>query len=108
MQILIVNFQLNGMSHEEIEKQAAEYGPVFGSGIPGLHEKVFLSDPATGTYGGVYKFEDRASLEAYLAGEIWTGVKADPGLANLTATTFGVFEEPTRAAHGYPAAAAVA
>lgn len=108
MQILIVNFQLNGMSHEEIAHEAAKYGPVFGKDIPGLHEKVFLSDPETGTYGGVYKFEDRASLDAYLAGEIWTMVQTDPTYANVTAKIFGVFEEPTRAAHGYPAAAAVA
>ncbi len=105
MQILIVNFQLAGMTHDELEAVATEHGPVFGGQVPGLYEKVFLSDPATGTYGGVYKFVDRAALDAYLGGEIWAGVKASPHFVNLSALTFGVIEAPTRAAHGYPAVA---
>jgi len=107
VQILIVNFQLKGMSHDELAQMADEFGPVFGSQVPGLHEKVFLSDPSTGTYGGVYKFRDTAALEGYLASDIWAGVKGDARFVSLTARSFGVFEGATRAAHGMPQPAVV-
>ncbi len=100
MQVLIVNFKLNGMTHDELVAAATEHGPVFRDGVPGLIEKVFLDGEESGIYGGVYKFEDRPSLDTYLASEIWAGVKADPRFAELTARTFGVVEEPTRQARG--------
>lgn len=105
MHMLVVNFQLRGMTHDEMAALADEVGPVFGSQVPGLYEKVFLSDPETGTYGGIYKFAHRAALDAYLAGDIWAGITGEPRFVNLTAHTFGVFEGPTRAAHGMPAVA---
>lgn len=107
MQILIASFKLNGIGHDEMAQVAEQLGPVFGEQIPGLYEKVFLSDPESGTYGGVYKFRDQASLDAYMVSEIWTGFGADERFTDFTVNTYGVFEGATRAAHGLPEAAMV-
>jgi hypothetical protein len=105
MQILIVEFGIVGMTGEELEAGAADLAPAFAD-IPGCFEKTWLTDPDSNTYGGVYKFRDRAALDAYLASELFEGVRTNPAFTNVTARTFGVMEQPTAITHGMPAAAA--
>jgi hypothetical protein len=42
-------------------------------GMPGLHSKAFFVDPETREYGGYYVWNDRASLDAFLASDIVRG-----------------------------------
>ncbi len=107
MQILIASFKLSGIGHDEMAQVAEQFAPVFKDQIPGLYEKVFLSDPESGTYGGVYKFQDQASLDAYMASDVWQGLGADGRFVDFTVNTFGVFEGATRTAHGFPETAMV-
>jgi len=56
MHILVVNFSLEGLAHEDYLKIADELAPVF-AGVPGLCSKVWLADQENNTYGGIYTFE---------------------------------------------------
>ncbi|MGE0601151.1 MAG: YdhR family protein [Dehalococcoidia bacterium] len=105
MNILIANFNYEGMSEAEAIASSTELAPHFAN-IPGCLEKTWLIDPEVRSAGGVYKFTDRASLDAYLASDLWNAVKSNPHFANLTTRVYGVMEEATRITHGLPAAVA--
>ena len=99
MQILIVNFNLDGLSEEEFASGCDELAPAFAA-VPGLASKVWLADRAEGTYGGVYSFESEQAVDEYLQSELWAGVGSTPGLANISVRRFGVLEGPTRVTRG--------
>jgi len=105
--ILIARFNYEGLTEAELLATATELAPNF-SNIPGCFEKTWLIDPAARTAGGVYKFQDRAAVNNYLASELWGAVKSTPQFTNLTTETHGVMEAATRITHGMPAAATVA
>jgi hypothetical protein len=99
MEILIVNFNLDGLSAEEFASSADELAPAFAA-VPGLASKVWLADRAEGIFGGVYTFESGQALDDYLDSELWAGVGATPGLVNVSVRRFGVLEGPTRVTRG--------
>ena len=99
MHVLIINFNLDGIDHDQYSEGCDGLGETF-AGIPGLIAKVWLSDPESNTYGGVYTFEDKAAFEAYKAGEIFAAVAGNPNFANVTARDFAILEGPTRATRG--------
>lgn len=94
MQILIVTFALDGLDPEAYAAHCAKVAPRFAA-LPGLIAKLWLADPATNTYGGVYLWEHRAALEAYLASDLVQGMRANPAFANLTMRTFATLPEAT-------------
>ena len=75
MQILIVNFSLDGLSEEDFAHSADELAPAFAA-VPGLVSKVWLADRAEGVFGGVYTFESAKAVDDYLASDLWAGVGA--------------------------------
>jgi len=60
MYIQIINFNLSKMTPAEFEKLCEALAPQFAA-LPGLISKVWLSDPASNTFGGVYTWRDRCS-----------------------------------------------
>jgi hypothetical protein len=106
MQILIVNFNLDGLSEEEFESSCNELAPAFAA-VPGLASKVWLADRAEGIFGGVYTFESEEAVDDYLQSDLWAGVGATPGLVNISARRFGVLEGPTRVTRGLTQTAGV-
>lgn len=74
--------------------------------VPGLISMAWLADEQTNTYGGVYTWVDRAAMEAYLSGDLFTAVAADPDLVNITSRGFDLLEGPSRITQGIPAGAA--
>ena len=74
MHVLIINFRLADMDEEGYRAACAEMAPAFAE-LLGLLAKVWLA-PADGTYGGVYLFRDRESMEGYLASELFATVAA--------------------------------
>jgi hypothetical protein len=108
MHIQIVNFNLNGMTHEEYATSCEEhFGPIFAN-VPGLISKVWLSDPVTNTYGGVYTFVDKQAMDAFQSSELFQMMGSNPALANLSVKDYGVLEGPTRQTRGLLQAAASA
>ena len=105
MELLIVNFSLEGMSEEQYERQCDEVAPAFAA-VAGLVSKVWLADRAEGVFGGVYTFDSAAAVDAFLASELFAGVAATPGLVNISVRRFGVLAAPTEVTRGIAVAAA--
>jgi quinol monooxygenase YgiN len=107
MHIQIVNFKLNNIKQADYEKLCRDLAPQFAA-MPGLISKVWLADPATNTYGGVYTWKDRAAYEAYTRSDLFKGVGSNPNLTNVTSRSFDVLEDPTRQTRGFPTKTAAA
>ena len=103
MEILVVNYSLDGVTESEYESLCDELAPVFAA-VPGLVSKVWLADRDNGVYGGVYTFENGAAVDAFLASELGQ-VAAVPGLANVTIRRFEVLAEPSAITRGLATAA---
>ena len=95
MHVQIVNFQLDGITEEEFRAMCDEVAPAFAE-LPGLMAKVWLADAASGTYGGVYLWESRKAMEAFLTSELFRTVAEHPHLAGITSRDFAVLEGPTQ------------
>jgi hypothetical protein len=104
VEILVINFSLEGMTEAEYRKLCDDVAPAF-AGVPGLVSKVWLADRANGVYGGVYTFESGAALDAYLTTNL-ANVAAIPGLVDVSVRRFEVLAEPTAITHGLVTAAA--
>ena len=66
--------------------------------VRGLICKVWTENPATGEAGGIYLFEDEASLDSYLAGKI-ERMKAS-GIDGVRVRKFDVNERLTQITRG--------
>lgn len=100
MYIQIVTFNLNGLSQAEYEQACeVQFAPAFRE-VPGLLTKVWLSNPQTNTFGGVYTWQDREAFQRYLESPLYHAVASHPNLANMSSREFGILEQPTRATRG--------
>jgi hypothetical protein len=99
MEMLIVTFRLNELDDATYRANVEVMAPIFLD-VPGLLGKTWLADPTSQTYGGVYAFVDRQSLEAYLASDIMRSMRADPHLNGIETRAFGTIEGATRITHG--------
>lgn len=85
---------------------AADLGPAFSqaaqpiAATPGLRWKIWLMNEATREAGGVYLFDDEASLNAYLSGPIVAEVKKSPVLSDMSAKVFDAVEGLTDITRG--------
>lgn len=91
----VIEFRLAGLGEADYRALAERVAPVFSS-MPGLLSKVWLANAETNTYGGVYTWRDRASLEHYRESEVYAQLVANPGLADLNDRDFAILPEPTR------------
>ena len=105
MHVLIVNFNLKGMSDAEFRGMSDELAPVF-AGLPGLISKTWLADEASNTYGGVYLWEDQAACQAYQQSDLFNTVKTHPDFTNITAREYGVLAGPSTVTRALASAAA--
>ena len=99
MQILIVNFNLDGLCEEDFASSCDELAPACAE-VPGLASKVWLADRAEGIFGGVYAFESETAVDDYLQSDLWAGVGSTPGLVNISVRRFGILDGPTRVTRG--------
>jgi len=68
--------------------------------MPGLLWKVWLMNEVEKEAGGIYLFDDAASTQRYLDGEIVAGLKHNPAVSNLRVKRFAILEEFTRITRG--------
>ena len=99
MHVLIVNFKLKGIDEQQYAQMCDQVAPAFAA-VPGLVSKVWLKNSETGTYGGVYFWQDRAAFERYCASDLFKSVAANPNLTEITARDFAVLDAPTRVTNG--------
>ena len=94
MRVQIITFNLKGLSDEEYRSHCEAIAPAFAQ-LPGLLSKTWLANAETNTYGGVYLWRDRRSMESYERSDIYGGMLANPHLEGLVARSFPVVEEAT-------------
>lgn len=99
MFVLIINFQLKGITPEQFEAACDEMAPAFAA-VPGLLSKVWLADHESGTFGGVYLWSDEESLRAFQQSELMSALLNHPNIENITSREFGMLEGPTRMTRG--------
>ena len=85
--VLLVRIK-SGLEFEELERRAIERMPRFRE-VPGLIQKFYLRNSATGDVCGLYFFEDKAALAAYRASEL---AKTIPAAYEATEVTPEMFE----------------
>ncbi len=96
--ILQINFKLSvsAKDYEQACLPAAQ--PI--ADAPGLRWKVWLMSEAEHEAGGIYLFDDEASVQAFLAGPIVATVKSNPAISHISAKMFDVMENLTAITHG--------
>jgi len=93
--VQVIQFQLAGLSEADYRAHTERVAPAFST-MPGLLSKLWLANADTNTYGGVYTWRDRASLEQYRASGIYGQLVSNPGLADVSDREFEILPEPTR------------
>jgi hypothetical protein len=99
MHALIITFQLKNLSQDDYAKSCVEGAPVIAQ-QPGLIAKVWLASPETNTYGGMYTWRDRQSMEAFMQSDLVKSWATDSGIVGFTSRDYAVLEEPTRVTAG--------
>ena len=96
MHISVVNFNLEGISHDDFLNIAEEVAPAFAQ-VDGLISKVWLSDKERNTYGGVYTWENKEALDACLVSDLFSNaVINNPNFVNVSVKDFDVLKEPSK------------
>ena len=96
MVIQVVNFNLEGIGHQDYLVATVDVAPAFND-VKGLKSKVWLSDEANNVYGGVYTWENRQAMEDYLNSEFYDEVLgSNPSFVNITYKAYDVLEEQTK------------
>jgi hypothetical protein len=99
MHIQIISFRLKSISEQNYAKLCDDLAPTFAA-LRGLLSKVWLANPETGAYGGVYMWENRQAMEAFMKTGLFKAVGAHPNLEDVTSRDFGVLEQPTQVTRG--------
>ena len=95
MVIQVVNFNLEGIGHDDYMGAAKGVAPAFKE-LDGLISKVWLSDEENNVYGGVYTWKDRQCMDAYLSSSFYDEVLGNnPSFVNITYKAYDVLDEPT-------------
>ena len=91
MQVLVVNYELSDMSLEDHAQLGSDVVGNFAPGkINGLIGKTFIGNIKRGVFGGVYYFTDQASVDDYLASDLWKGIVAHPNLVNFKNESYSI------------------
>jgi heme-degrading monooxygenase HmoA len=54
----------SGLSDEEVRRVIAERAPQYEA-LAGLRQKLYIREPETGEYGGIYVWEDEQSMREF-------------------------------------------
>ena len=92
MHAQVVTFGLNGITEEQFQEASRAETQTFAN-LPGLLAKIWLRNPETNTYGGLYLWADQEAYERYIKGEVFNTIKEDQNLKNVESRDFGVFED---------------
>lgn len=98
--ILQINFKL-GVPAKDYEQACLPAAQPIAD-TPGLRWKVWLmAEHETGREaGGIYLFDDEASVQGFLGGPIATGLKSNPALSDVSVKVFDVMDDLTAITRG--------
>ena len=94
MQILVINFSLDGIAESDFRAECEQLAPTFAE-IPGLTSKTWLASPETNTWGGIYVFDTADALDAYLESPLCAAVRTNPAFVDQRVSRFDVLEAPS-------------
>jgi hypothetical protein len=92
MHAQVITFGLSGITEEQYREACGADAQTFAN-LPGLLAKIWLRNPETNTYGGLYLWADQETYERYIKGEVFNAIKADQNLENVESRDFGVFDD---------------
>ena len=96
--LLQLNFKYS-VTGAEYEEAVSPLADQFAA-VPGLQWKVWILNEDESEAGGIYLFEDAASLKAYVESDLAAGVINHPALSDFSVKTFGIMDEVTAITRG--------
>ena len=96
--ILQINFKFN-VPLSDYEAAAAPLAEPIAA-VSGCRWKIWLMNEAKQESGGIYLFDDDASLQNYLAGPIVAGITSHPALSEFSVKQFDVMAHETAITRG--------
>ena len=98
VKILQLNFKFS-VSKAEYEQAASSLASEFAV-VPGLRWKIWMINEAEQEAGGIYLFDDEASVKAYLEGPLAAQVTSHPALSDFSVRQFDAMEDVTEITRG--------
>jgi hypothetical protein len=95
----VIHFQLAGPTGDDYLALCDRLAPTFGD-VPGLLAMVWLADPASRMYGGVYLWWDREAMKRFARSELFAALAATAQAADVHSADFPVLDGPTRVTLG--------
>ena len=96
MHIQVVNFNLEGINHDDFMQIADTAAPAF-AGVPGLVSKVWLCDQENNTYGGVYTWENQQAMETFDKSELFiNAIENNTKFVNISMKYIGIVQRPSK------------
>ena len=96
--IMQLNFKYS-VSAAEYEQAVSPLASQFAA-LGGLRWKIWLINEAEGQAGGIYLFDDEASLTAFLEGPLAAQVTGHPAPSDFSVKQFDVMEKATAITRG--------
>jgi hypothetical protein len=96
--ILQINFKFN-VSRAEYEQAVTSLSDDVAA-LAGLRWKIWIMNEPEREAGGIYLFEDAASVKAFLEGPLAATVTSHPALSDFSVKQFDVMEDLTKTARG--------
>ena len=98
VKLLQLNFKFN-VSEAEYKQAVSPLASEFAT-VPGLRWKIWMINEAEHEAGGIYLFDDEASVKALLEGPLVAQVTSHPALSDFSVKQFDVMEEMTAITRG--------
>ena len=96
--MLQVNFNFS-VSKEQYQEAVAPLADKFAN-LPGLKWKVWILNAENSEAGGIYMFDNQASVNEYLAGPLAKIVTTHPALSNFSIKQFAIMKDVTKITRG--------
>jgi len=96
--ILQLNFKFS-VSRAEYEQALSPNVSDFAA-LAGLRWKIWFINEAESEAGGIYLFDDEASVKAFLEGPLAAAVTSHPALSDFSVKQFDVMEDETAITRG--------
>jgi len=100
MHAQIITYQLKDISDADYQDRMVKPDAPLLAAVPGLHSKIWLSNPAANTFGGFYLWRDHAAMAAFMASDLVKAVVSRPYLMNVHSVDYAIPEEPSRITRG--------
>jgi len=96
--MLQLNFNFS-VTKEEYEQAVSPLADKFAN-VPGLIWKIWILNEEKSEAGGIYMFENQASLDEFLAGSLAKTVTGHPALSDFSVKQFGIMKDITETTRG--------